>query len=66
MLDFLGFLYLSIIINFIQIIVAIVAIFGLCLYKPKLLIAVSITVWQRSGERAVGLIQYGSGMGNWR
>lgn len=41
MLDFMGFLYFSLIPNFIQIVIVIVAIFGLCLYKHRLLIVVS-------------------------
>ena len=39
--DFVGFLFLSIIPGFIQIIVVIIAIFGLCLYKHRLIVVVS-------------------------
>lgn len=43
--DFLGFLYFSLIPNFIHVVIAIVAVFGLCLYNQKLLMAVSMSLY---------------------
>lgn len=44
-LDFMGFLYLAIILGFIQVIIVIVAVFGLCLYKHRLVAVVSPLVF---------------------